>query len=68
MLRGTDPFLEGTMILLQGIVQALHRPMMVTRPKEAFFLALGNGRPIALGFVGVNPNSEIRRHCSVLIR
>jgi hypothetical protein len=37
MLLGTDPFLDGTVILLQDVVQIWNRPMVAARSQDSFF-------------------------------
>src|SRR5260370_7570425 len=55
MLLGTDPFLDGTVILLQDVVQILNRPMTAALSQDSFFLASINRWWVALVFVSVDP-------------
>src|SRR5260370_1356786 len=62
MLLGTDPFLDGTVILLQDVVQILNRPMTAALSQDSFFLGFINRWWGALGFVCVDhPGLRVRR-------
>ena len=62
VLLGTDPFLDGTVILLQDVIQILDRPMTAALSQDSFFFGFINRWRIALGFVCVDhPGLRVRR-------
>ena len=47
-LLGLDPTFDGSVVLLQNIVQVLHGPVPATGAKRPFLLYIGDGRAVVV--------------------
>ncbi len=53
MLLGTNPLLDGPVVLLQDVIQVRDRPMPTAPPEDALVLSLRDGQRTTPGFIRI---------------